>query len=180
MCSLAVIRQVDFVASLNQAGGAASWRSSTLLVSLETSLPSLEMLEWLERFVVSCYRGKSTITSLTDLRWYLFSRYQREAENLPPTFAALKYKIFRAHFITMVLRRASVPLQMLPPAINYGWENSEGQLIPIMTNNLPAPMALLEMSACSCKSDCTSNRCKCRKKRFCFHRYVQVFEMLKR
>ena len=66
----------------------------------------------------------------------------------------------------MVLRRASVPLQMLPPAINYGWENAEGQLIPIMTNNLPAQMALLEMSTCSCKSDCTSNRCKCRKNSF--------------
>ena len=105
---------------------------------------------------------------LKDLRWYLFSKYQREAENLPPTFASLKYKIFRAHYVTMVLRRANVQMQMLPPASNYGWDDLDGQLIPIMTNNLPAPSALLEMSACACNSNCTSNRCKCRKNGFVF------------
>ena len=57
---------------------------------------------------------------LKDLRWYLFSKYQREAENLPPTFASLNYKFFRAHYVTTVLRRANVQMQMLPPASNYG------------------------------------------------------------
>ena len=27
-------------------------------------------------------------------------------------------------------------------------------------DNLPAPMALLELSMCGCKTNCTSNRCK--------------------
>ena len=36
-------------------------------------------------------------------------------------------------------------------------------LDPIMTDNLPAPMALIELSMCSCKGGCKSRRCKCLK-----------------
>ena len=33
-----------------------------------------------------------------------------------------------------------------------------------MTDELPAPVALIELSVCSCKKDkCDSNRCKCYK-----------------
>ena len=32
-------------------------------------------------------------------------------------------------------------------------------------NELPAPLALIELSLCSCKTNCYSNRCKCRKNR---------------
>ena len=32
-----------------------------------------------------------------------------------------------------------------------------------MTDNLPAPMVMIELSVCGCKSECSTNRCKCRK-----------------
>ena len=60
------------------------------------ALPSLETIECLEKFVVKFYkrtRGFDS-TSLGDLRWFLFSKFQNDAEKLPPTFSALKYKIF--------------------------------------------------------------------------------------
>ena len=132
-------------------------------------LPTLETLASLEEFVVELYAGSNrskSITSLADLRWHLFSKYQTEAEKLPPTFGALKYKIFRTHFVTMVLRRSHLAIQNLPPAQNYGWERSNQALVPMLTDNLPAPLALIELSSCSCKSSCTNNRCKCRKNGF--------------
>lgn len=133
------------------------------------ALPSLGILEVVERFVVSLYGGTKcpkNITSLSDLRWYLFSKFQLEANKLPPTFGAFKYKLFRTHYITMVLRRSHLPIQKLPPPLNYGWENEDSSLVQILTDNLPAPMALIELSSCSCKSSCSNNRCKCRKNGF--------------
>ena len=66
----------------------------------------------------------------------------------------------------MVLKRCDRPIQNLPLAGDYGWDIIEGQLNPTMTNNLPAPLSLLELSSCSCKGNCSSNRCKCKKNGF--------------
>ena len=35
--------------------------------------------------------------------------------------------------------------------------------MPILTNELPAPLAFNELSVCSCKTKCAFNGCKCRK-----------------
>ena len=140
-----------------------------LNLGIGENLPKLETLEALERFVVNVYCGPKrpqSIFTLSELRWYLFSKFQYEAEKLPPTFSALKYKIFRCHFVTMVLRRAHLAIQNLPHAANYGWEDINSSFTPILTDNLPAPLALIELSVCSCKSDCATNRCKCHKNDF--------------
>ena len=140
----------------------------TALSDLGTSqnLPRLETLEALEYFVVQLYGGDklpSHIQSLPQLRWHLYSKYQLDAEKLPPTTSALKYKVFRCHFVTMVLRKSLVAIQNLPPPEGFGWEKIEDSLQPIMNDNLPAPIALIELSMCGCKTVCTTNRCKCRK-----------------
>ncbi|XP_057300399.1 uncharacterized protein LOC130631667 [Hydractinia symbiolongicarpus] len=132
---------------------------STLGSTVE--LPNLETLESLERFVVSMYKGNkcpADVVSLSQLRWNLFSKFQCDADMLPPTLAALKYKIFRCHFISMVLRSSHILIQQLPNAVNYGWDTDEvGNLSPIMTDELPAPLALIELSSCNCKTSCISN-----------------------
>ena len=77
-----------------------------------------------------------TVQKLAELRWHLFSKYQLDTEKLPPTMSALKYKIFRAHYVSMTFCKSNVPLQYLPSAVNYGWENNNDVLVPIMTDNL--------------------------------------------
>lgn len=134
-------------------------------LGISESLPTLETIEALEKFVVSLFGAKkSTCKTLAELRWFHFQRYQHEADKLPPTFDALKYKIFRSHFIAMVLKRSHQPLQSLPIPDDYGWETEQGSFSPIMTRNLPAPVALIEMSSCSCQTGCKTNRCGCKKK----------------
>ena len=129
-------------------------------------LPNLETLDSIERFVVQMY-GKSKvpahIKNLPELRWYMFSKYQSDASALPPTMSALKYKVFRCHYLAMVLKSSHKPLQQLPLPENYGWEWEKNLLVPIMTDNLPAPIAMIELSMCSCKTNCNTMRCKCRK-----------------
>ena len=35
--------------------------------------------------------------------------------------------------------------------------------MPILTDELPAPLALIELSVCSCKTKCITSKCKCGK-----------------
>ena len=112
-------------------------------------LPSLITLENIERFVVKTY-AKNKDFGLTNylpqLRWYLFLKCQYVAASLPPTTGALKFKIFRSHYVCMILKRALLPCQQLPDPESYGWELNSDSLDPTMTNNLPAPFALIELS----------------------------------
>ena len=119
------------------------------------NLPSLETLEVVKTFVCLLYKGNlNEINTLAKLRWFMFSKYQCNSENLPPTFGALKYKIFHSHYVTLTLKRAVVSKQNLPSFLNYGWEIVENNITPILTNNLPAHLAIIELSACSCKTGC--------------------------
>ena len=52
--------------------------------------------------------------------------------------------------------------QQLPsttPFENFGWENRQNKIENIMTDQLPSPLALVELSACSCKTLCKNNHC---------------------
>ena len=51
----------------------------------------------------------------------------------------------------------------LPNPSMYGWEAVDNSLLPITTDSLPASKAVIEMTVCSCKTKCLTNRCKCRK-----------------
>ena len=93
-------------------------------LGVNEALPVLETLESMGKFVVKLYGGETyNINNLSDLRWYLFSKHQNDTEKLPPTMSALKYKIFRCHFVTLVLRRSHLPKQSLPNPVDYGWRN---------------------------------------------------------
>ena len=107
-------------------------------------LPSMITLEEIERFVVNTYANNkdSGLTTLPQLRRYLFLKCQYDAASLPPTKSALKFKVFRSHYICMVFKRAHLSYQKLLNPENYGWELNNGFLDPIMTDNLPAPIAL--------------------------------------
>ena len=50
--------------------------------------------------------------------------------------------------------------------MKYGWEFSNGLLVPIITDNLLTPLGLVEISSCGCKKECFSSRCKCFKNNF--------------
>ena len=77
--------------------------------------------------------------------------------------SALKFKIFRSHYVCIVLKRSHLPYQQLPIPENYGWELNGDSLDSIMTDNLPATNALIELSMRSCKTGCKTRRCKCLK-----------------
>ena len=130
------------------------------------NLPSIEVLEALQSWIVKSYGGKKRpedVKTIPQLRWYLFTKFLCEVSKLPPTTAAFKYKVFRSHYVTLVLKISLLPMQNLPSPLDYGWERVNTSYLAIMTDELPAPLALVELSSCSCKTRCCNNRCKCYK-----------------
>ena len=104
------------------------------------------------------------VDTIADLRWLLFSKYLCEVSKLPPTMSALKYRIFRAHYAALILKKCTSSIQNLPDPCGFGWELNNGNLVPIMIDDLPAPTGLIELNMCSCKTGCSSGRCTCKKK----------------
>ena len=113
----------------------------------------------LEKFVVSGYtKSGMKAKTIADLRWWLFSKYTTEVAKLPPTLYALKYNIFRSQYVALVLKRCNKTVQNFPDSAGFGWELENGNLVPVMTDNLPAPTCLIELSMCSCNSPCQTDR----------------------
>ena len=101
------------------------------------------------------------VDTIADLRWLLFSKYSYS--KLALTMSALKYRIFGAHYAALILKNCTSSIQNLPDPCGFGWEVDNGNLVPIMTDDLPAPTGLIELSTCSCKTGCSSGRCTCKK-----------------
>ena len=63
----------------------------------------------------------------------------------------------------MVLKRCGQSIQSLPDPLGFGWDSDDNNLIPLLTDELPAPIGLIELSMCGCKGLCDTNRCTCYK-----------------
>ena len=115
----------------------------------------------IERFVCQIYLPRTDITTVKELRWFLFRKKQAE---LPPRQAALHQAILRAHFQLLVWNKDTEPNPVLPSPSDYGWAMENAEWVPVMTTLPPAPEAVIELVKCGCsKERCSTNRCQCRR-----------------
>ena len=137
----------------------------TALTNLGTTEhPSADTMTAVERLICQLYVRNTLISTVKDLRWWLFRKKQAQSERLPPTQAALRETIMRAHYQVMVWNSDTVPAPYLLSPQNYGWRLDGDQWLPVMTTLPPAPEAVIHLVKCSCVKDrCSSNRCQCRK-----------------
>ena len=113
---------------------------------------------------MTCYKGKncpSNVTTIPQIRWYLYSKLKCEFNQLRSTQAALKYKIFRSHYVTLVLRRAYLAITNIPLPLGHGWDAKDDVYVPTRTDELPVLLELMELSVCGCKTRESTIRCKC-------------------
>ena len=128
-------------------------------------LPAEDMTEGLEAFTMRLYRQNvpHSVKSLSDM--VPFRKKQSEAEKLPPTKAALKYKILQAHYVTMMWKRSDQSNLELPDHCSFGWQDVDGIVQPVLTGELTAPKASIKMCMCKCnKRRCSTNYCICFRK----------------
>ena len=95
----------------------------------------------------------------------MFSKKQAESDRLPSTLGILKKKVSRAHYITLLWKSAHINSPSLPYPNNYGWlfNKKDHVFEPVMTSLAPAPESIIHLTVSSCKTNCSTNRCKCLK-----------------
>jgi hypothetical protein len=123
-----------------------------------------DMLTTLAAFVCAAYSPKGIdIRNIPELRWYLFCKHMAESQKLPPTLGALKQHVLRAHIQARVWGQANIAQQVIPDPLQNGFhQDTDCQVKPTTTDELPAPKAIIEMVRCQCKGDCSTSRCSCR------------------
>ncbi len=110
------------------------------------------------------YNGKPG-ESLDCVRYKCFcakvARYTShiQPKTLPPTSAAAKFHSLRVYFQVQQWKGAGD--DFLPE--EWGWKESEGILVPVTTDLLPAPDDLMHIIWCNCRTVCGTMRCSCRK-----------------
>ena len=78
------------------------------------------------------------VDTIADLRWLPFRKCSYEVAILLPTMSALKYKTFRAHYAALMLKKCTSSIQNLIDPSELCWKLDNGNLAPIMTDDLPA------------------------------------------
>ena len=64
----------------------------------------------------------------------------------------------------MVLKNSNVAHPSIPKPCDYGWNLSDNGIYEaIIYNCSQAPESLIELILCACKSDCSIQRCQCKK-----------------
>ena len=112
------------------------------------------------------FYGENTTSDLTVLRQRRFQNMiaacrKLDPQRLPPTNRAALFHSLRVHLQTV--RWALLDESALDPT-DYGWQESAGDLSPIMTDLAPAPECILQFIRCKCKAEpkCTNTRCSCK------------------
>ena len=108
-------------------------------------------------------------TPLSQIRYDLYSKLVAKGkflpQKLPPTDASATQHTLRAYL--QYRDWAMLESQSLNPSL-YGWVKSSQTFEPVGFEGEIAPAALLNFTACNCKTDnpdsaCNSNRCSCRR-----------------
>ena len=126
-------------------------------------LQTEDMSQGLEAFTIRLYSQNvpHSVKSLSDMRWYLFSKKQSDAEKLPPAKAVSKYKILRSRYITMMWKRSDRPNPELQDPYSFCWQDVDGIVQPVLTDEIPTPEASIELCMCINKTRCSTDYCIC-------------------
>ena len=138
-----------------------------LLSSLGEGSLTASKIKNAEKFVCAMYKH-GEVESVNQVRVLLFPKCGKP-QALPPTRDALELHIRRCHYQAFVWKQACCQYPILPNPDGTGWMKVDGdQLVPRLMTLDPIPKACKEIISCSCKSECTTLRCGCKRaKLFC-------------
>lgn len=125
-----------------------------------------ELMEAGQGFFCALYEQQQG-TTMSVARFLMYARKSGKLlklMSLPPTEANLFLHILRAHLQTILAKSAD---QQAPPELDitkYGWEIQDGIPVPAISDQPPAPQALMDVVRCGCKAEgkaCGTKSCSC-------------------
>ena len=106
------------------------------------------------------YNGEN----INEARYSLFCAKAVESSQLLPTKDALELYIKRANYQAGIWRRALEAQPNIPPPQGHGSIADQDKEVNIQrTTKPPAPLDIMKLVSCGCKTGCNSGRCSCRK-----------------
>lgn len=124
-----------------------------------------ELYNRIQKFACQLYCKNTTITTVNDLRHYMFIEKKAciESDKLPPCYDTLQQHTLRANYQAAIWRRSLDNCPHIPkPTDGHGWEvDVDGNLTIKWMTCLPAPDAVLTLLSCKCARTCHPARCSC-------------------
>ena len=120
-----------------------------------------EIIQAAEKFFIILYGGRG-FNDIDKLRAHLFDKAV-SLENLPPTKDALLQHIKRAHYQAAVWRQAYLSECDIPEPENMIWCSKDDEIKPILMTLKPVPFSCIQLASCTCKTNCNSKKCSCKK-----------------
>ena len=121
-----------------------------------------------ERVLVEVYGGRQQDT-INKLRYIKYNQKLSSCStalqpcNLPPTRAAANFHAQRTYYQVQEWIDLDTDKIDLDP-LKWGWEDSAGLLLPVLTDIDVGPDHLLKGVKCECKTDCSMiSRCSCKR-----------------
>ncbi|KAK7091577.1 hypothetical protein V1264_009241 [Littorina saxatilis] len=115
-----------------------------------------------EKLLVDIYKGNDgdTLDKLRLVKYHekvFTGSKQVQPKVLPPTSASAtgSFTRFRSGLVWVPVWSSCLK--------NGGFQLQRGQLLPVHTDIPPAPEELMNIIRCGCTTDCSSQRCSCRK-----------------
>lgn len=128
------------------------------------SIPSDDTMALIEKLVCQLYLPKTELSSVSELRWWLFLKKKAQSERFSPTQAALREAILRAHHQALVWNNDIVANPTLSSPEKFGLGLHGEKWVPIMTTLPPATQAIIHLVKGKCaKERCSTSRCQCQK-----------------
>lgn len=122
-----------------------------------------ECFATVERFVIIMYDRTSNKECVNSVRKHLFTKKNRQMQNLPPSKAALMEHVKRACYQAGHCWSCALDANpSLPNPSLWGWEKTDGKWEPCWSTLPPVSAVCPELISCRCEKGCTA-RCSCRK-----------------
>ena len=114
------------------------------MAKLDTTLtPSEETMKAIEKFACELNVPKTPLSTLKDIRWWLFRKKQAQSERLPTTRGTLREAVVRAHYRAMVWNNDIVANPDIPSPKNFALQKDNHRWIQVMTKLPPTPEAIV-------------------------------------
>ena len=124
-----------------------------------------KQFRYLERFVALLYDTTTTTRNVNAARKHLFTKKERQSDNIPPTKCALLQHVKRANYQAgFVWGHCLERYPELPSPTAFGWEfnATQGSWEPVWSLLPEASKACQELIKCSCNQRC-GGRCSCQR-----------------
>ena len=113
------------------------------------------------KFVAQLY-GSHNCDSLNEVREKkAASKKPIPMSRMPPTNNSFDLHVKRCNLQLLIWKKACVAKQLVPDALDHGYERVDGRMMPVMMTQEPAAPELLNDIICTCADMCESN-CKCK------------------